>query len=708
MAWFLNRRKLWADAPRWLRTVGITSAMFSVLALSLGFYFTTGTRQADLSTAAHYQRSTAVSDAVTAYTHSCDILASSRNVRSLAELTGSSTTQAALADQVMQAVWNVNAVLDDSSSIAIYFPSISLAVTKNQFRFSADFNTIFSTNYPGLSWEQILEQSSGSWHSYCADEICYVVRSLQNGAQVSAYIVAKFPAASVFSAAGRDIAIIGDGSSCLYSSKAGLPDGFYDKLMSAIRSDRQITMGGIRYYAVRNIFSSLSLQFFTLVPVMTATVLAIRLFACILFLSLLAIPVLLLRRFEKRRRQDQQAAMETPETCEKDNHYVISGLARGLLDIEQDRDYIFSRQFYEHIHFPPGETCLLAGFALLEDQQLLFDRSAKPDSRRPITPYFILNNMLQDLLYDRHAGCLCYCNSKYIAVCNLLPNETEADIKAILKQVVDSARKYLYIVFVSVDPVTCQGYESLHPAITQVSQRLDYERLWWRTEKIPTTDIQERGTIDFYNRVGLLNGCMLENNYVKAEETFLSTLRDCIPAGVDQVHEAESRLHLLLGTLISLTGYPRDQLPANALPPRTVTICQEAGEQIFRAQLARKDSACANPAKDRIRAISEYVQENYSDPELGVGTIAARFGMNAAYLSRAFKDGIATNLLEFIHRTRIAAAKKLLQEHAIKEVCTMVGFSDAQSFVRTFRKYESISPAEYKRNCSFSNDSLPK
>lgn len=38
----------------------------------------------------------------------------------------------------------------------------------------------------------------------------------------------------------------------------------------------------------------------------------------------------------------------------------------------------------------------------------------------------------------------------------------------------------------------------------------------------------------------------------------------------------------------------------------------------------------------------------------------------------------------------------------------MVGFADAQSFVRTFRKYESISPAEYKRNCSFFNDSLPK
>lgn len=150
MAWFLNRRKLWADAPRWLRTVGITSAMLSVLVLFLGSYFTTGARQANFSAAVHYQRSTAVSNAVTVYTHSCDILASSRNIRSLAELQASSDAQATLANQAMQTVWNVSTGLDDGSSVAIFFPAISLAVTKGQFRFSADFDKIFSTNYPGL------------------------------------------------------------------------------------------------------------------------------------------------------------------------------------------------------------------------------------------------------------------------------------------------------------------------------------------------------------------------------------------------------------------------------------------------------------------------------------------------------------------------------------------------------------------------------
>ena len=159
---------------------------------------------------------------------------------------------------------------------------------------------------------------------------------------------------------------------------------------------------------------------------------------------------------------------------------------------------------------------------------------------------------------------------------------------------------------------------------------------------------------------------------------------------------------------MSLSGYPRDQLPANAVPPKTVAACQEAGDAIFCFLRKAQGSAGANPAKDRIRAISEYVQENYSDPELSVGTIAARFGMNAAYLSRAFKDSTGTNLLEFIHRMRIAASKKLLPEHPIEEVSTLVGFADAQSFVRTFRKYETISPAEFRRNCTLSGDSLPK
>lgn len=698
MAWSSSRRELWAHLPKKLRVMGILSVVSAVLVLSLGFYFTTGSRQTHFAAASHYERSKAVSDSVATYTRSCDVLAASRNIRALAGLTGANSFSASsLANQAMQDVVNINSTLPDDSSVAVYFPTLELSVTKRQFRFSASFSRILASAYPGLPEEQLLSQDDAAWHSYYADGFCYIIRSVSTRSQTAAYILAKFPVEAVFPGGGRSIGIIGDSDTCLYASRADLPEDLYSRLLQALGKDRKVTVGATQYYAIRNEFSGLTLRFFTLVPMLTGAALVVRILCVCVSLALLAIPVLLLKGFERKQKADE-ALM--PKTCEKDSHYVISGLARSLLDVQKDRDQIFSRQFYEHLHFAPNQDSLLLGFALLEDQQKLFDNSQKPGEHRPITPYFILNNMLQDLLYDRHTGCLCFCSNKYIAICDLLPGETEANIQAILEQVVRSAKEYLCIAFVSVSPVPCHGVAQLHGAITKVSQQLDYERLWWRTEKVPAASATELNPIDFYNRIGLLNSCILENNYVKAEEVFKAILRDHIPTGVDQVRDAESRLQLLLGTLVSLTGYPRDRLPSNALPPKTVAACQDAGEQIFRAQLAAQSSASANPSKDRIRAISEYVTQHYMDSDLSVGTIAARFGMNAAYLSRAFKDSTGTNLLEYIHKTRIAAAKTLLQDHPVKEVYQMVGFADGQSFVRIFRKYESVTPAEYKRNCT--------
>jgi YesN/AraC family two-component response regulator len=89
--------------------------------------------------------------------------------------------------------------------------------------------------------------------------------------------------------------------------------------------------------------------------------------------------------------------------------------------------------------------------------------------------------------------------------------------------------------------------------------------------------------------------------------------------------------------------------------------------------------------------------ENYSDPCLNVTSIATHFDANVSYMSRIFKEGTGVNLLEFIHRTRINAAKELLETNAVKDVYTMVGFGDMQSFTRTFKKYEGITAAEYKK-----------
>lgn len=710
MAWLSSRRKHWESVPPGLRLAGGLCAALAIAVLVLAFFLTSGARQARISAAAHYERAQAVSASVSTYTHSCDLLAASRNVRALSELSSAGTSTAQTwANQAMQDVWNVNTLLPADSSVAVFYPTLHLFVSKSQFKFSTDLKRLFENIYPGLSYEDLASQDTGVWHSYCTEGYCYIVRSIPSGISTAAYIVAKFPVESLLPTSGRSIVVIGDGSSCLYASKAAFSESLYPSLLSPDR-DRQITVRGTQFNIIRNEFSGLSLRFYTLVPTLTAGVLAIRAAGCLLFLCLLAAPELALHLFEKRKAAAEKALALTPQGAQcgfPDNHYALSGLTKALLDMPKERDYRISQQCYRLLGFAQEEVCAVIGFSLLEDQERLFDAPA-PDSgiQRPITPYFILNNILQDLLFDRHKGALCYCDGKYVAFSGLLPSETEADFQAIVQQALSGAKNFLSLTFVSAAPIMCHGYKQFNESLTRSVQELDYARLWWRTESVP--DMQKQSSSDFYNRLGLLNSCILENNYAKAEETFHYMLQNCIPASRSQVRDAASKLVILLDTLVSLSGYPRDQLPANAVPPKTVAACQEAGDAIFCFLRKAQGSAGANPAKDRIRAISEYVQENYSDPELSVGTIAARFGMNAAYLSRAFKDSTGTNLLEFIHRTRIAASKKLLPEHPIKEVSTLVGFADAQSFVRTFRKYETISPAEFRRNCTLSGDSLPK
>lgn len=398
--------------------MGILSVVTAVLVLLLGFYFTTGARQTHFAAASHYECSKAVSDSVSTYSRSCDVLAASRNIRVLAGLTGvNSLSASSLAEQAMQDVINISSVLPDDSSVAVYFPTLELSVTKRQFQFASTFPRILTSAYPGLSEEQLLSQDAAAWHSYCAGGFCYIILSVAARGQTAAYIFAKFPAEAVFPAGGRSIGIIGDGDSCLYTSRPDLPEDLYTRLLQALGKDCKVTVGTTQYYAIRNEFSGLTLRFFTLVPMLTGAALAVRILCICTALMLLAGPALLQKGFAKKRSAGKAADDLEPKACEKDEHYVISGLARSLLDIQKDRDLIFSRQFYKHLHFASNQDCLLSGFALLEDQQRLFDNSQRPDNHKPITPYFILNNMLQDLLYDRHAGCLCFCCNKYIAVC---------------------------------------------------------------------------------------------------------------------------------------------------------------------------------------------------------------------------------------------------------------------------------------------------
>lgn len=95
--------------------------------------------------------------------------------------------------------------------------------------------------------------------------------------------------------------------------------------------------------------------------------------------------------------------------------------------------------------------------------------------------------------------------------------------------------------------------------------------------------------------------------------------------------------------------------------------------------------------------VKDFIKENIAS-ELEQEKVAGNFGLSVYYFSRTFKEVTGTNFSDYINKCRIDIAKELLSngEMNVKEVCFKVGYNDPNYFSKVFKKYEGISPANYK------------
>jgi two-component system, response regulator YesN len=97
------------------------------------------------------------------------------------------------------------------------------------------------------------------------------------------------------------------------------------------------------------------------------------------------------------------------------------------------------------------------------------------------------------------------------------------------------------------------------------------------------------------------------------------------------------------------------------------------------------------------RSVEQYIKDHLNE-ELDLEKTAAKFNLSIYYFSRTFKDILRYNFSDYINMVRIKKAKELLEkdEISIKEICYSVGYSDPNYFSKVFKKYEGVSPSEYK------------
>lgn len=95
--------------------------------------------------------------------------------------------------------------------------------------------------------------------------------------------------------------------------------------------------------------------------------------------------------------------------------------------------------------------------------------------------------------------------------------------------------------------------------------------------------------------------------------------------------------------------------------------------------------------------IVNYIHEHY-DQELSIEYFAGMTNMSIGHFSRIFKEEVGEKYVEYIAKYRLTKAKQFLLETDLKidEIAEKVGYWGRNSLIRTFRRYEGITPAKYR------------
>lgn len=215
-------------------------------------------------------------------------------------------------------------------------------------------------------------------------------------------------------------------------------------------------------------------------------------------------------------------------------------------------------------------------------------------------------------------------------------------------------------------------------------------------------DVNDTDTTFYYPieaEVRLVN-MLRAHEIIEAEAEYKKLLDTNMSAGLSQYAlkqflydiELTCRKHLPINSNELQQRFPDlpDNTPAEERMDRIIQLIKEYAKNDAIDTYGDIDSLC--------RDVIIYLDENFSDSQLSLTKVAEHFHVTPAYLSRYIRKRTGIGYLEYLNRKRIDAAKEYLRRGSIsiKQLAVRVGFDNDVTLRRIFKKYEGITPTQYK------------
>lgn len=123
-------------------------------------------------------------------------------------------------------------------------------------------------------------------------------------------------------------------------------------------------------------------------------------------------------------------------------------------------------------------------------------------------------------------------------------------------------------------------------------------------------------------------------------------------------------------------------------------------ESILIFALEYRDSKSTGRYADIILKAKKYIEQNYSDQNTTLTTVAEFVCLSPNHFSTIFSQECKTTFIEYLTNVRIENAKRLIKTTEMKgyDIAYECGFSDPHYFSYIFKKNTGLTPREYKMN----------
>ncbi|TBL81976.1 helix-turn-helix domain-containing protein [Paenibacillus thalictri] len=329
--------------------------------------------------------------------------------------------------------------------------------------------------------------------------------------------------------------------------------------------------------------------------------------------------------------------------------------------------------------------------------------------------HFIIRNVVEEVAGGKHQAFATETDDIQACIVNF-SDESELDgLKSISQQVKSFMLEHFHIRLTVAESAIHQELEGIPLAYQQALAALEYRLVMGSGEIIRYEDLpsaaSDKGSTSYYYPLHVEQQLI---NYVKTGDYEKSNalVDEIIDINVSDASLSVSLAKCLMFDLISTLLKTMDEIGAgnkrefmdSVNPVDQLTRCETIKEmrvqigEVLRqvCQYIEKDS---NRDYNQLsRLVIDYVKEHYSSENLNITMIGEAFKLTPSYLSKQFKAQTGEALLEFINKTRLEEAKRLLGEpsFSILEISKKVGYADINTFNRIFKKYEGITPGKYK------------